>query len=172
MREDESIRAIKRKLEEINKIITSLDAAIRAPAFDILVPYYFESAQLPHATERAKPARPPRQTGKTPSDPEQFFGAFDHGKPDDNVHLAVAWLYSQYGVFPIETKELKEVADKVGLTIPARPDATMRVARREGKKLYRKKGKGYELTVHGEAYVKDTYKVKKGTQPRPAKEDE
>ena len=30
----------------------------------------------------------------------------------------------------------------------------------------------YQLTVHGERYMKDTYEVTKGTKPRPVEDDE
>jgi hypothetical protein len=42
----------------------------------------------------------------------------------------------------------------------------MYAAQKDGKSLYRKRDDGYQLTVHGEAYVKQTFNIKKGTLPR------
>lgn len=169
--DDSQIQDAKKKLTAINKIITSLDPAIRAAAFEVLEPLFFDEAPATRKTDGGKnPKRAPR-TAST-DDAGKFFNSFEHDKPSENVHLIVAWFYSQYGVFPVGTKELREMAGSVGLTVPARPDATMRVAKVKGKKLYQKKATGYQPTVHGESHLKETYSVKKGTKPRPVEDDE
>lgn len=43
----------------------------------------------------------------------------------------------------------------------------MRQAKSKGKNLFNQQGKGWQPTVSGEIYFKDTYKVKKGTKPIP-----
>jgi hypothetical protein len=43
----------------------------------------------------------------------------------------------------------------------------MRYAKNDGKALFRQKDSGWQLTVHGEAYVKTTYDVRKGKKPLP-----
>ena len=81
--------------------------------------------------------------------------------------LLVAWLYGIYGVYPITAKEIKELGDSCGLVIPARPDNTMRKAKKNGKSLFSQQGKGWQLTVSGEMFLKEAYKVKKGNKPLP-----
>lgn len=81
--------------------------------------------------------------------------------------VLVAWLYSQYGVYPITSKELKELGDSCGLTIPNRPDITLRQAKASGKNKFTQQGKGWKLTVSGELALKETYSVTKGTTPLP-----
>jgi hypothetical protein len=163
-----TLKDVKARLLEINELVTSLDRTIRAAAFEILAPYYFDKdptrissdqQDLKKKDSKAKPAT------DTPSR-EAFFSSFNHDKPADNVHLIVAWLYSSYGLYAVSTKELRAHAEEIGLTIPDRPDATMYAAQKDGKSLYRKRDDGYQLTVHGEAYVKQTFNIKKGTLPR------
>lgn len=161
---DEQVKEVKKKLLEINQIISELDPAIRVQAFEILASHYFEE-KLPKKTIREKRAEKTEKVEKISTEGEAtFFNAFSHKKPSDNVHLIVAWYFSQFGNFPLTTELLRQKADDVGLTIPERPDSTMRSATKKGKNLYRKQGKGYQPTVHGEANLKKIYKVSKGTK--------
>ncbi len=167
---EERLLKAQKKLLAINKSITRLDPAIRLAAFEILAPYYFGEEPGPpkkKADKAGKSAKP------DVSSREKFFGSFDHKKPGDNVHLVAAWLYSQHGVFPITSKDISDVAGDIGLTIPMRPDNTMRSAKHNGNNLYKKKkkAKGWQLTVKGEAYMRETYDVKKGTKTRPTDEE-
>lgn len=163
----EKIGDVKKKLLEINKAISSLDPAIRSAAFEILAPYYFEEEAEGQGKRRQK-AKKDKLIKPSTDTPEGFFTSFDYEKPSDNVVLIAAWLYSQYGVIPITNNEIKDQADNAGLTVPDRSDTTMRNAKRNGKNLFRKRGNGYQLTVHGEKYVKDTYSIRKGAKPVPA----
>lgn len=167
------LKHVKDKLVELNAFIANLDSSIRASAFDLLLPYYLGKVEEGAHQEKdtSTKARQKAVVADT-SSREAFFNSFTHDKPADNVHLIVAWLYSQHGVIPLTAKVLREMADDVGLTIPDRPDATMYAAKKDGKSFYRKKGKGYQLTVHGEAYSKKTYNVKKGTAPYTEPEDD
>lgn len=162
---------VKAKLLEINKLISQLDPSIRAAAFEILAPYYFSHKQ--HAPVHAKATADTESSGgsatDTPdtSDLGAFISAFDTNKPVDNVMLLVAWLYSNYGTYPITVKEIKELGDSCGLIVPARPDNTMRQAKKNGKGLFNQQGKGWQLTVSGELFLKETFKVKKGNKTIP-----
>ncbi len=166
--EDDRIKDAKKKLADINKTIAALDPSIRAAAFEVLAPIYFDEYEPGTQSEDRKSKTPrSRRTRSTPVDPEKFFNEHDHDKPKDNVHLVAAWFYSQYGVSPVTQKDVRDCADDAGLTIPERPDNTMRYAKKDGKNMYRQKNAGWQLTVKGEAYVKETYGVKKGNKPRP-----
>ncbi|MCP4203441.1 MAG: hypothetical protein GY769_16105 [bacterium] len=106
------------------------------------------------------------------SDYESFFSSVDSSeRPSRCLFRIVAWLYLQHGVFPIQVEDLRCIAEDTGLTIPERPDMTMRQARKGGKSLFRRQGKGYRLTVNGEAFIKETYKVLKGKKPRQSKDN-
>lgn len=165
------IEGIKEQLLEINKLISQLDPSIRAAAFEILAPYYFSHKQ--HAPVHAKATSGTESSGSsstnTPdtSDLGAFISAFDTNKPVDNVMLLVAWLYSNYGTYPITAKEIKELGDSCGLIVPARPDNTMRQAKNSGKSLFNQQAKGWQLTVSGEMFLKENFKVKKGNKLMP-----
>lgn len=165
---DEQVKEVTKKLLEINQIISKLDPAIRVQAFEILAPHYFEE-RLPKKTIVEKKAEKTEKVEKISTEDEAtFFSTFSHKKPFDNVHLIVAWYFSQFGNFPITTKLLGQKANDVGLTIPERPDTTMRNAKKKGKNLYRKQGNGYAPTVHGESNLKEVYKVSKGNKTLPS----
>lgn len=165
----DKIKGTTEKLLEINQIISKLDPAIRGSAFDILMPLVFEED-----IDNSKPSSTGSKTHRTTNtaDKETFLGSFEHDRPKDNVLLIAAWLYSQYGVFPITKALLTEESSNAGLTIPDRPDNTMRTAKQKGKNLFRQKNSGWQITVAGEAYLKATYSVKKGNKPAPEEKAE
>ena len=103
---------------------------------------------------------------------DKFFKANSQKKPSDNVYLIFAWFYSQYGSVPISKKLIQQKASKVGLIIPNEPDATLRSAGKNTKPRFRKVEKGYQLTVHGEIYLKEIFKVDKGTKEFPKELEE
>jgi len=103
------------------------------------------------------------ETGGGDDDREKFFSSFDQKKPADNGLLLAAYLYRRYGTAPFTAVEVNDLAKDVGITIPERVDMTLVNAQRKGKALFRRIGKAeFKPTVHGEAYFKETYKVKKG----------
>lgn len=162
---NEKIDEIKGNLIELNETISSFCPEIRLAAFDILAPYYFD--KLPKSGKRKKKIEEDYEDAVRvyTKDMGPFFNLFDHKQPKNNVLLIVAWLYSQYGVFPITTKEIKDIGNSTGLVIPGRPDNTMRTAKKKGKSLFNQLGKGWKLTVSGETYLRETYSVKKGNKP-------
>ncbi|HXO22719.1 MAG TPA: hypothetical protein VOA87_22590 [Thermoanaerobaculia bacterium] len=105
---------------------------------------------------------------EVPDDSEEtFFKAFDHDKPADNAKLIAAYFYRTYGGESFSLDEVRQEANDVGLTIPDRVDMTFLQAMENGKKLFARAGKGkFKRTVHGQAHLKTTYSVKKGTQKR------
>ena len=163
--EKDKIDEIKEKLIEINEIISSFSPEIRASAFDILAPYYFED--LPKK-RKIKKTRDEDETGEDQFETDDigsFISSFDHKQPKNNVLLIVAWLYNKHGVFPISTKLIKEIGNSTGLVIPSRPDMTLKTAKKKGKTLFSQIGKGWQLTVSGETFLRETYHVKKGNKP-------
>ena len=174
---DDALNEAKKKLLDINKTITKLDPAIRSAAFDIIAPLIFDgvepaSPKTATAKQKSNPTTGKRKVVTPSGNREAFYSAQDHDKPKDNVFLIAAWLYSQFGKFAITRKDIDEEAAEAGLTVPDRADNTMRQAKHKGKSLFRKKNKGWELTVSGEARVKEQYGVTKGNQPRVIEEDE
>jgi hypothetical protein len=156
------------RLEEIAAVLQKLPAEVRSQAFDVLAPY--ATGGKATSSEKPKPNDSVRKPDDDDPDTEraEFFGAFDHDKPSDNLKLVAAYLYSQHGSTPFTAEELKTLADDVGITVPERIDMTLRQATVDGKSLFNNPSRGqFKPTVHGEAYMKKQYKVKKGKKPKP-----
>jgi len=85
--------------------------------------------------------------------------------------LIAAWHYREFGVAPFSYKEIKELSDDAGLTIPDRLDMTLRNAQKEGKHSFTSAGRGkMKPTVHGEKRLKDTYHITKGNKKKPTED--
>lgn len=151
------------RLERIAKVLEKLPAEVRGGAFDLLKGYVTEQS----SEAAAKKAHPKASTEARGDTRGEFFGAFDHDKPADNARLIAAYLYREYGAVPFSLDEVRQIADDVGITVPARIDMTFKQAKEKGKKLFAQAGKGkFKPTVYGEANLKATYSVKKGTKTR------
>lgn len=151
------------RLEEIAKTLEKLPPEVRSDAFGLLKDYVIEYS----ADTQDNPKEDTAQRDTSAQSEEEFFAAFDHDKPSDNTKLIAAWFYKEYGVEPCSLDEVREKADAVDITIPGRVDKTLSQATDKGKKLFVRAGKGkFRPTVHGEANLKATYNVKKGTQKR------
>lgn len=153
------------RLEDIGKVIEKLPAEIRSEAFGFLRGYVSgqnptKSATTRHAVDN--------DAVDSAGDDTTLFSQFDHDKPSDNVRLIAAELFRQYGSEPFSVDEINATAADAGITVPTRVDMTLRAALENGKHLFVGVGSGkFKPTVHGEAYLKSTYSVKKGTAKRP-----
>lgn len=166
----DSLDEVKSKLMEMNQVIIKLDPAIRSAAFDIMVPYYFKDKVTKRTKGQAKPkgsSGAGLDSNVDTSDLSAFIGNFESIKPKDNVMLLVAWLYSQYGAYPIQVQQIKDLASECGMVIPNRSDNTLRQAKDKGKSLFNQQGKGWKLTVSGELFIQGKYNVKKGNNSFP-----
>ncbi len=164
----------KQKLVEMNDIVSNLDPSVRAAAFEILKPFYFEGTppDAPDASEKRSVKKKKTTTTTTtnqssvaPDDETEFFDLYEHLKPSDNLLMIVAWLYHNHGVIPMTTGMIADYAKRIGLTVPSRSDNTMRQAKVKGKGLFKQQGKEWFLTVSGENYMKGNYHVRKGNAP-------
>lgn len=161
--DDKEFKTRSSRLEQIAKVLEKLPAEVRGEAFTLLKGYVTEHSSEAHTkTKETKGQRDaPAQSE------EEFFASVNHAKPADNVKLIAAWLYGEYGAEPFSLEEVRAKADAVGITVPARIDMTLLEAKEKGKKLFSRASTGkFKPTVHGEAILKATYSVKKGTKKR------
>jgi hypothetical protein len=157
------------RLEQVAKTVEKLPVEIRAEAFELLKTYITGDAEAPK-----RKSKPPKDAEDERDDPdvsgdteEEFFSKFDHDKPADNAKLIAAYFYREYGAEPFSLDEVRQKADDVGVTLPARIDMTFGAAKEKGKKLFARSGRGrFKPTVHGEADLKATYGVKRGKRKR------
>ncbi|MBR1122305.1 hypothetical protein JQ628_12335 [Bradyrhizobium lablabi] len=154
------------RLAEVGEVIGKLPSEVRAEAFGLLKAYVTQNASSgDSASEAEEDVASERDAGD--SSDSGLFSRHTHDKPADNVRLAVAHLFEQYGSEPFTAAEIESVAADAGITVPSRIDMTLRRATDDGKQLFVSAGKGkFKPTVHGEIHLKNTYKVKKGTKTR------
>lgn len=162
--DENRIQEIKEKLIKINEFVSGLDPELKRTALNLLLPLYFDEKEIKVAAIKTDGV----DLDPGASDDEHvFFTSFNHEKPAENVVMIAAWLYSQYGVYPITPEEVKDFATRLGITIASRADNTLRTIARDGKNLFRQVGRGWEPTLPAESHFKEFYKVKKGNKPRP-----
>lgn len=148
------------RLKEVGDAVDKLPPEIRSSAFDLLKDYVSGTAAVPSGKSN-------HQSTQNHSDGGDLFLQFNHEKPSDNVRLIAASLYQEYGSEPFSVEEIKAVAADAGVTVPGRVDMTLNSAVEKGRQLFASVGRGFfKPTVHGEAYLKTTYGVKKGTKKR------
>lgn len=161
--DEKEFKARADRLEQIAKFLEKLPPEVRSDAFDLLKGYVTEQSS---ETRTKKGERKGRRDTADRSE-EEFFAAFGHDTPADNAKLIAAWFYREYGSEPFSMEAIRAKANDVGITIPARVDMTFLQAKENGKKLFVRAGTGkFKPTVHGEAHLKATYSVKKGTKKR------
>ncbi len=155
------------RIEEIGKVIDRIPSEIRALAFPLLTDYVLRAS--PHSQPQERKTSSYKSDQAAPSDREELFKAFPDGKPSENAKLIAASFYREFGIEPFSLEEVKTTAKDTGIVIPERVDMTFAQAKEDGKNLFTSAGKGrFRPTVHGEVYLKATYKVIKGTNRRPA----
>jgi hypothetical protein len=155
------------RLQEIGQVIEKLPIEIRGDAFSLLKAYVTKNASSGNDPRQAEQHVASDDNGDSNSSEGGLFGKHAHDKPADNVRLAAAHWFEQYGSEPFTAAEIESVATDAGITVPLRIDMTLRVAKDDGKQLFMSAGRGkFKPTVHGEIYFKNTYKVKKGTNTR------
>jgi hypothetical protein len=156
---------VEERLLEVNKVIAKLDPSIRGVAFEFLKSYVSAGTLPPPPTDPKKLPADHHATG----DVTELIQKHGDGKPHENTNLLAAIWFAEYGASPFSVDYIKNKATEIGLTIPARPDKTLKSARDNAKALFAPTGRGlFKPTVVGEAFFKTTYNVRKGTKAPPS----
>jgi hypothetical protein len=191
--DDPTFDNIAERLRKVNELIETLDPAIRADAFLILRPYVAGNADQDsddetQSQQAARKKRQPKKRGTSPpsrqtaakpkrtavvvdASAEEFVRSQDISEPHLTVRAIAAWWFSQYGSTAITNADLRAIADQIGVTLPQRPDMSLkRSANANGKPIFRSGGKGKLVPTapHGELYFQEEYGVKKGTKAPPS----
>lgn len=156
------------RLQRVSKVLKEFDSEIRPLAFEFLKPYLAGEVSAADQT-----LVHPVGNGQSHANlgMHAFFKAHTQKKPADNVSAIAAWYYSQYGLTPLKKTDINETANLVGITVPSRSDKTLAQKTVKGKVCFRSTAGGYVPTVHGEDFMKETYKVTKGRKPLPVDEN-
>ena len=94
-------------------------------------------------------------------------------RPAEAVKAIAAWWFSQYGSAPITRANVEQIAEEIGVTIPDRPDNTMKGMKHDGRDVFRSAGRGALVPIrpHGELFFQTQYSVTKGRKPAPTGDD-
>jgi hypothetical protein len=165
---DQTLKEVLARLATVNATVAKLDPAIKSDAFALLKPYVLGSAKAPRGKPDEDAAEDETHFDSADDDAlREFLATHESDKPADNARAIAAFLYAKYGTAPFTTREIKEAADDAGVTVPARVDAMLNGAARDGKKIFQKSGRAFKVSVAGEGILKDMYGVRKGREKRP-----
>ncbi|KPN05196.1 hypothetical protein, partial [Xanthomonas arboricola] len=129
-------------LLKINDVVGKMDESIRVQTFDLLVSKFLgKQAPLKLAVIPSEKEESAVDDEVDTSDLGAFITSFETKKPADALNVLVAWIFSKRGSQPFSIKEVKELADASGLTIPSRPDMTFKGSKNAGKSLFVQSGK-------------------------------
>jgi hypothetical protein len=158
------------RMKEVEKAVKGLDPSIRGEAFAMMRAYILGGEDLAEGDKADVDIETTKKT-MPPLGATAFVKRHESEKDHENVLAVAAWWYSQYGNAWFDpNKDLRPIADQAGLTVPIRIDMTVRQLKRDDKPVFRKSGKQYAPTPHGERYLKKTFEVTKGTGTRPTEE--
>lgn len=167
--------SILKRMKEVEQAVLDLDESVRGAAFSMMEDYILGGA-----------ARTPKAGSKTEQPPGPDTGAADDGadddvtsffaereidKPAEAVYAIAGYFFSQYGSAAFTVEDVRALADRVGLTVPDRPDNTLRNGARNKKSLFRAKDGGWMPTTMGELVLKEKFTIKKGSKKRPVAAD-
>ncbi len=164
------------RLRKVNAVIGELDEAIRVEAFRILRPYIDGQAAARVQIDAAGGDEGGDADSAEPIDStnvETFVRSQDVAKPANAVKAIAAWWFSEYGSAPIGGSDVEGIAQEIGVTIPNRPDNTLRGMKSNGKDVFRPAARGTFTPTrpHGELFFQTEYQVTKGRKPPPPPED-
>lgn len=162
------------RLKAVNDVVKGLDPAIRAGAFELLQPYVLGDSRRGGRGE-GDDAGGGTHDGNgdiavQALDDEAIQGLIDEHMSDvatENGVLVTAIFYSLYGRGPFEVKELSGFATTHGVLFPEQFHKTVAKRKHDGNNIVRKIAGGYLVTASGEAHLKQTYGVSRGTQSKP-----
>ena len=113
--------------------------------------------------------------GKANADEVQPPGSRDDlltkhgGEPVDNVLVAAAAWYMDYGSTPFSRADIQDILESAGMTAPVRVDRTLDTTTKgKQKNLFRKTSRGrWVPSVPGEAYFRETFQGDEGDEEAP-----
>lgn len=158
------------RLKKVSGIIADLDEAIRADAFEILVPYVIggeaDDAEADEGEANASAKRRKARSEKV--DYDHLIEEYESDKDSENAKLSLAILFDRHGRGPFQMSHIKNIADEFNISVPVRLDMTFKgAAKQDGKEVLRKQSDGWKVTPAGETWLKTTYGVAKGKKPLP-----
>jgi hypothetical protein len=163
--------AILRRMKEVEQDLLNLDPSVRGEAFAMLRSYILTGQLDGDEALTPESESPSNREVVTPTDLEEFLKRHESEKEHENVLAGAAFWYGQYGRAAFSSSDIQRMADRAGITVPMRIDKTLGQMKRDGRPLFKKMGRKFVPTTHGEKYLKKTYGVRKGVGSPPEEGD-
>jgi hypothetical protein len=168
---DSDFKERARRLAEVNGVISKLDEAIRADAFELLKDYVTAGASDDDANGddgvNGDGKQQPRPRGGK-FNPEALVEQHETDVDHDNATLVLAIFYGRHGRGPFKHAHLKAIATEFNITaVPDRMDIFLTGAKRGEPKasIIRKQADGMKVTTAGGTWLASKYGVSLGKQP-------
>ncbi len=156
-----------KRLEAVNAVIKGLDPAVRDRALQILTPYVTGQPGGRGGGNSGGEGGDEEGGLVTDAAVDALLDAHKSDNASDNGLLIAAIFYSRYGKGPYEVKEFKRFGDQQDLLFPDQFHKTVGKRKTdEGNAIFRKVSNGWQITVNGEKWLRDTYKVGRGNQTK------
>lgn len=141
------IRELQRRLEALDRLIRRLDPGVRAALAELLAPHAPPAAT---GAERPAPVSPPvvPAAGGRPL------------TPGDGVLYCTAMLLAERGAGAVTADAIRARAERLGLRVPRDPLRTLRLAREDGRPLFRFEDGRWRPTATGAALLRSQFGVR------------
>ena len=172
--------AVVARMKEVDGVVRELDPEVRGAAFAMMQSYVLGGKIAPPEVHRHSGGSTDGAGGADDGGAGDagddsiytFFADLKITKPSEAVYAIAGYHYSVYGSAPFTIERLRDLAGQVGLTLPDDPGATLRMATKNKKSLFRHEGGGaWVPTTMGELFLKEKFDIKKGRRKPPAAED-
>ncbi len=165
---DETVK----RLRAVNKVVAELDPAIRSAAWDLLKPFVTAAHADGEPSHHGEGGRS-GDSGQAPphrkAQPLDMGALLDQHASDDkkteNGLLVAAILYGTYGDGPFTSHEFTALGDEHRLPMPHMHNLLPKT-KRDNKKVFRQSKDGWMITGSGGKWLRETYGVKRGTEPK------
>jgi len=166
---DESVfKELAGRLKTASKVVEELDPVLREDAWAMLRPFIAPDSEPGEEKHTGRKRSKHETSDDIPAggiSEDILIEKHESDKEADNLYLTLAILYQRHGRGPFSLELIKSAAKALDLTLPNRPDVTLR---NSTKKVVRKQDGGYKVQPSGETWLKETYKVKKGKKAVPS----
>ncbi len=155
------------RLKRVDGVIRDLAPTLQAEAVRVLMPYVInDSAEEDGQVGTDASDNGDRRAAGPAVDEDRIVETHASDVANDNAFLAAAILYSRYGKGPFAAKEFKQIGLEQSLVMPEQIHKTFGRVRKDGDRILRKVQEGWLITVAGEAWLRETYGVTRGSRPR------
>jgi len=158
--DDHSLDETLEQVLKIDRVIRQLDESIRIPAFELLTGLYIGKVNGGGYLTRAHQHLQEHNASVLLQGLELFAQHYGNpARPAANVLVLAAWCHLHQQDEALTPRMLRTLATCGGLSIPRRPDCTLRYTSENRKPLFERHEDGWQLTEAGRAHVEQHFSL-------------